>query len=82
MRATEGMQYSKVKKGTSFRIIREEGKPTNIIIGDNCPKDLYKLSITCIFMERTVRISHKIIEYTNHSSLSDDSFTLYQGIEN
>jgi len=84
MRATRGYAVFQGEKGYKFSVsLGEEGKPTNIKIGDNCPKDLYKLSSITLFSWREQGESAiRSYEYTNHSSLSDDSFTLYQGIEN
>ena len=84
MRATRGYAVFQGEKGYKFSVsLGVEGKPTNIKIGDNCPKDLYKLSSITLFSWREQGESAiRSYEYTNHSSLSDDSFTLYQGIEN
>jgi peptidoglycan hydrolase-like protein with peptidoglycan-binding domain len=84
MRATRGYAVFQGEKGYKFSVsLGEEGKPTNIKIGDNCPKDLYKLSSITLFSWREQGESAiRSYEYTNHSSLSDDSFTLYQGIDN
>jgi hypothetical protein len=84
MRATRGYAVFQGEKGFKFSVsLGVEGEPTYVSIGDNCPKDLYKLSSVTLFSwreqgESTIRS----YDYTNHSSLSDDSFTLYQGIEN
>lgn len=84
MRATRGYAVFQGEKGYKFSVsLGVEGKPTKIKIGDNCPKDLYKLSSITLFSWREQGESAlRSYEYTNHSSLSDDSFTIYQGIEN
>ena len=84
MRSTRGYAVFKGEKGYKFSIsLGVEGEPTNVVIGDNCPKDLYKLTSITLFSWREQGESIiRSYEFSSHSSLIDDSFTLYQGIEN
>jgi len=84
MRSTRGYAVFQGEKGYKFSIsLGLEGDPTKISIGENCPKDFYKLSSVTLFSWREQgESSLRSYEYSNQSMLSDDSFTLYQGIEN
>lgn len=84
MKAVRGYALFRGEKGYSFSVsLGKEGIPTKFSISDSCPKDLYSLEYIKVFAWREKGESTiKTIDMTSANSIiSNDKFTLYQGIE-
>lgn len=84
MKAVRGYALFRGEKGYSFSVsLGKEGIPTKFTISDSCPKDLYSLEYIKVFAWREKGESTiKTIDMTSANSIiSNDKFTLYQGIE-
>ena len=85
MRAVSGYAVFKGEKGFTFLLpLLEEGIPVEIKISDNCPKDLYSLDYIKVFSwrEKGKSTVTTLDDNKNSTVISNDSFTIYQGIDN
>ena len=85
MKAVRGYALFKGEKGYQFAVsLGKEGMPTKFTISDSCPKDLYSLDYIKVFAWREKgESSTRSIDLGGADALiSNDRFTLYQGIEN
>ena len=83
MKAVRGYALFKGEKGYSFSVsLGKEGMPTKFTISDSCPKDVYSLVyITATaWREKGESISRSVDLGGSDAKLSNDKFTLYQGI--
>lgn len=84
MKAVRGYALFKGEKGYSFSVsLGKEGMPTKFTISDSCPKDVYSLVyITATaWREKGESTLRSVASGASEAKLSDDKFTLYQGIE-
>ena len=83
MKAVRGYALFRGEKGYSFSVsLGKEGMPTKFTISDSCPKDLYYLDYIKVFAwrEKGESFSRSIDLGGSDGKLSNDTFTLYQGI--
>ena len=85
MKAVRGYAVFKGEKGYQFAVsLGNEGVPTRFTISDSCPKDLYSLDYIKVFAwrEKGESFTRSVDLGGADAVISNDSFTLYQGIEN
>ena len=85
MKAVRGYAVFKGEKGYQFAVsLGHEGVPTRFTISDSCPKDLYSLDYIKVFAwrEKGESFTRSVDLGGADAVISNDSFTLYQGIEN
>ena len=83
MKAVRGYALFKGEKGYSFAVsLGKEGIPTKFTISDSCPQDLYYLDYIKVtaWREKGESTSKSIDLVGSDAKLSNDKFTLYQGI--
>ncbi len=85
MKAVRGYAVFKGEKGYQFAVsLGQEGVPTRFTISDSCPKDLYSIDYIKVFAwrEKGESFTRSVDLGGADAVISNDSFTLYQGIEN
>lgn len=84
MKAVRGYAIFKGEKGYQFAVsLGKEGVPTKFTISDSCPRDLYSLDYIKVFAwrEKGESTSKSIDIGRADATISNDKFTLYQGIQ-
>ena len=84
MKAVRGYAIFKGEKGYQFAVsLGKEGVPTKFTISDSCPRDLYSLDYIKVFAwrEKGGSTSKSIDIGRADATISNDKFTLYQGIQ-
>ena len=84
MKAVRGYAIFKGEKGYQFAVsLGKEGVPTKFTISDSCPRDLYSLDYIKVYAwrEKGESTSKSIDIGRADATISNDKFTLYQGIQ-
>ena len=84
MKAVRGYAVFKGEKGYQFTVsLGKEGVPTKFTISDSCPRDLYSLDYIEVYAwrEKGESTSRSIDIGGADATISNDKFTLYQGIQ-